>query len=368
MSQPASPGAESSLLSRRLLAGVVGVTLLAGVLSVSLANALISVKLIGAAAALPMGSAIAARSADFDALSSRLAAQALRESTLVQPALTRIALDAPMPRSDMLLTLSGKLGWRDAATQRALYRMALRHGDCPAALASASALMRQGVGFAQLAPMVTRAAALPACQPALLALLHQGEPWAAPWLRRYGSTIPSSLLLPIMRIARPGRETWAPIVDQLLASSRGDLAHSLWQQAGEGGDQHDRLDWPGALARQYPTSFDWNLSADMDVTDGKPAMLSPGSGGVGIAVRRLMLTPGMYLLATGDSHDATQGWRWSLSCTSGVAPAPTASSTEPLRLRQIININARCSFPWLTLTGGEGPITAPALRRLRPAQ
>lgn len=344
-----------SLLRRRLLAGALGIPALAAVLSVSLANALISVKLVDAAGAVPMGAAIAARSADARDLSVALSRQALRESTIVQPAVTRLALDATGPQGDRLLALSAKLGWRDAETQRRLYAMAVRHGDCPAALSHASALMRQGVGFDTLAPAMTRAAALPACRPALLALLRQGEPWAPAWLRRHGDALSPAIQSQFLAATRPGRETWTPLVAQLLAKARLVDAYGLWQQAGEPASAPDRLDWPGAQARLYPTAFDWTIAPDMALSDG---LLSPGSEGVGMAVRRLPPTPGSYLLTAGAPGDAAQGWRWGLSC----GPNPNPVPAQPLLARQVITITDACPAPWLTLAGGEGPIAAPSLR------
>lgn len=353
--------APPSLRNRRLVAGAVGIAALSAVLSVSLANALISVKLIDAAAAVPMGAAIAARSADARDLSVELSARALQESTIVQPALTRLAMAEPGPRGDRLLALGARLGWRDAETQRRLYAMAVRHGDCPAALSYASALMRQGVGFNTLAPAIARAAALPACQPALLALLRQGEPWAPAWLRRHGFDLSPAMQGQVMAATHPGRETWAPLVALRLAKGQAPLAHALWQQAVEPASGPNRLDWPAAQALLYPTAFDWTISPDMALSDGQ---LSPGSEGVGVAVRRLLLAPGAYLLSTGAPGDAAQGWRWGLSCGPNPAPAPT----EALHARQSFTIAPTCPTPWLTLAGGEGPIAAPTLRPLAPAR
>ncbi|MBN9145390.1 MAG: hypothetical protein ABT10_08130 [Novosphingobium sp. SCN 63-17] len=350
-----------SLHRRRLLAGAVGIPALAAVLSVSLANALISVKLVDAAAAVPMGAAIAARSADARDLSVELSARALRESTIVQPALTHLALNEARPRGDRLLALSARLGWRDAETQRRLYAMAVRHGNCPAALSYASALMRQGVGFDTLAPAVTHAAALPACQPALLALMRHGEPWAPAWLRRHGADLSPAIQSQIVAAIHPGRETWAPLVDQRLAKGQSVEAYNLWQQAGETTSAPNRLDWPGVGARLYPTAFDWTIAPDMALSDG---LLSPASEGVGVAVRRLLLAPGAYLLSTGAPGDAALGWRWGLSCGLNPMPAPT----EALRPRQAFTITAACPTPWLTLAGGEGPISAPTLRFIAPAR
>lgn len=346
---------------RWLAAGAAGALALAGVFSVSLANALISVKLIGAAASLPFGAAMAARAMDAGALTPDLSRRALRESPLVQSAITRIARDSAPPRADALLAIAARLGWRDAETQRRLYTMAVRHGDCPSALARASALMRQGVGFAQLAPAMAHATTVPTCRPALIAMLRRGEPWAEAWLRHSSTMIDPAMLGPIIAITHARREIWATLVARQLANGRPLSAHALWQQAREPGARPNALEWPTIQAQLYPTAFDWTLAPDMTVSDGQ---LWPAPAGMGVATRRLMLAPGAYLLSTAAPADAAQGWRWNLSC----GPEPTPTPAEPLLRRQVITVPLGCRAPWLTLMGGDGPMAVLTLRPLPSAR
>lgn len=353
-------------LRRWLVAGAVGLVLLGADVSLEAGDLLLANERPGAAARFPAVLPTAARlslngASEIDGASAgSLAMRALQITTLLPAALSQVAADRAASgdgaASAALLGAAARLGWRDEFTQRQLYNAALKQGRCGEAMLRAAALLRQGKASDALGQRLVDAAGVAPCRTALARLIAQGEPWTAGWLNQWGSELDDPALASFARAgmsAGIGRDTWAPVIADLVARGRIAAAGGVWRaitplaRSGPG-----QVPWMEDDQTPLPTPFDWRFSGPV-ASEALSGTLRPLDSADMFEARRLLdLPPGAYRLVAAGPVGADAGWDWGLACER----SPVSRVGAMLTARQPLDIPRGCSAPWLYLTANTPPL------------
>ena len=290
-------------------------------------------------------------------------ARASLHVTPLVPGALRILADERLtvgdtPRATALLTAAAGLGWRDAVTQRRLYRVALaqrRHAD---ALDHADALLRLNARreplFADLAahmgdPTFRRALARRSA-----ASVSWGDQFLHTGWRRLQPEVLQAYVADRTATGRPvARAELAPVLGAMARAGRLPEAQQLWDQRFGAPITRGarRLRWPDQAALDHPTPFDWTIPlgyAVLPASNGAPMLSFTDTGSdEGWPMRTMVLAPGRYeLLAPRDADVAA--WRWSMACdTDAPRPARPLTDTD-------LDVPHGCAFVRLAVAARSG--------------
>ena len=285
------------------------------------------------------------------AAGTELSRSALRETLVVQPALSWLAFEtaAGAPEPD-LVRLSDGLGWRDSFTQRALYNFALNRREPAEALIHADALLEQGEDQEALSQALVRGVPNPGVEEAMRHLFAAKNGWSARWLQQHGAVLSDDALIDLAGAQAQSpvglpRTTAAELLRELLPQSRFRAAQALWallDNTGFIGAQP----WPGGESLTSPTLFDWKVHSSLRVlSDGARTLvaerITPGS----TAARQILLTPGAYEVTVSGGPGRHSGWRWDTGC--GAAPR---SAQRDFGADNRFTVPAGCPLQWLSVS------------------
>jgi hypothetical protein len=307
---------------------------------------------------------------------AKLARQAIALSPLTPGAVRTLGILASRERDEMgadrWMSLSGALGWRDPPTQIWLADRLLSNGSYDQALQRIDALLRLGMPWPQLFPVLNQLMMIPAARKPLVSYLATMPPWRSALLRNLAGVqmqeLPAHVLIIDMLHTTSAPATRAeiqPLIDRLMAIGMQRDAQALWTRA-----IADRaLMVPGGLydgglravvfgGPQFP--FEWVVAqAARDLVSAKP--------GRGINVsqaedqpQRLiyqqpLLVPGHYVISA--AIDGLPDFDWTVQCNIGGEDLPVMHTDNYPG-----GISARFTLP----TGCETPIIALVVDRIAP--
>ncbi len=241
-----------------------------------------------------------------------------------------------------LITLAGRLGWRDSQTELMLLEDALSQGDADAAMRHIDALLRRKPELApRLIPALHAAAMDPIGRAALLERLDASPPWRKEFFTRI-DYIPSqyqdaheTLLVGLAKAGKPAQ------IDEITSyvsalAKRGEVgrARELWirlTNARPGlvlDPDFERLD-PGSPVQASP--FEWNanrlggtelrVTVEAGIPSSRDLIVdTDGSAHGTVLTQTLVLRPHRYRLFVATpsaSVLAAGGLKWTVRCLPG---------------------------------------------------
>ncbi len=352
------PRSLSSLLKQRWRAIAWALTLLVPVLDLGVGEVLTVTGNAALAGSLPGNAALVARyslpranAEDMETACTDLARRALRETVVVQPALSCLAFAADTKRPDPgLAVLVDGLGWRDEFTQRALYNLALRTRDLGEAMIHADALLRQGQDQEALSRAIIIGSRDPELLPSMRRLFSSQDRWSASWLKRHGAELPDDALLEFAAAQAKSpsglpRSALVELLTKLLSQSRFAAARSLWAQGGAPNFTGEQA-WPDGDSLIFATPFDWKNSADLEYQTNQSRMLVANRITPNATASRLsLLVPGTYAVRVSGAPARHGGWRWDVGCGSEPTPGQRTFAADS----QFV-VPPGCPLQWISVS------------------
>lgn len=304
-------------------------------------------------------------------MSTAMSLRALRESTLVQPAVTWLAIDAARhhdaSRQEALLGVASRLGWRDEFTQRHLYNAAVRANRPDLALTYASALLRQNIATAQLSARLFTAMRFPGFSTALAHQLALGAPWADRWVASFGGALADQTLLELFNARMKARSTpdhnlTATLTSDLVARDRFAIANSVWRLATRQPNTFPQvMEWPSGAMPLPLSPFEWHLPQGYETEDDAPdALLAMPTASSHFAYRLLALPAGKYVLRVNLAPVSLSAWRWGFGCGKRAR-----GGFDRLRSRNEVSVPQDCPIQWISLVASDAGTEIPRLPPFR---
>ncbi|MFK4870449.1 hypothetical protein [Novosphingobium sp. ZW T3_23] len=281
----------------------------------------------------------------------------LAQSLYDQVALRRLASAEALRGNDApaqaLISLAGRLGWRDSPTGLMLLDDAVRRGDASAAMRHIDALLRRKPELApRLMPALHAAATDTIGRNALIERLDTSPPWRKEFFTRFDFIAAPSrnaheaLLIALAEAGKPARpDEITPYVGALAQEGEIAQAHKLWitvnKNAGAGpvlDPQFGRFE-PGRSA-PVPNPFEWTahrlpgialkVAADADKPSARNLVIATDGTAHGtVLTQTLVLGPGRYRLFVkmpSASVLAAGGLKWMVRCLPGSRTVSTQGS------------------------------------------
>jgi len=312
----------------------------------------------GLAAQLPGNAALVARyrlprlhNADEVSAGTELSLSALRESPVVQPALSWLAFEttAQDPETD-LVRLSDSLGWRDPFTQERLYNFAINAREPTEALIHADALLEQGKDLEVLSQALATGVHNPGVEAAMHRQFAVKNGWSARWLQQHGADLSDDALIDLAGAQAQGpvglpRATSADLLRKLLHQSRFGAARALWALLGNL-DFTGVQPWPEGESLTSPTPFDWKVRSGLSVlSGGTRKLLAERITPDATADRQTLLPAGAYTVNVAGAPGRHSGWHWAIGC--GGEPR---KAERDLGVDNRFTVPAGCPLQWLAVT------------------
>ena len=336
--------------TRRSAALAITGLLALAVCCLSGARALVAVSRPALALHLPYGAVAVMRGI---APVGELAQAALRTSPLVEPAVAALAnkLDARAGGAPArFLALAGRLGWRDAAVQRALYTAAVQSGDYPGAMVHADAAMRVWGSQKDLEDSLAIAANLPAFRTALLPYLQ--SPWAQRWLVLSANVLSDEAVVELTQTVAARKtddtdDTAGQVMRGLVSGGRAAPALAIDAALGRTGQRFPMaLDWPDQPGN-VGSPFAWELGKGYTVKRGvAKRLISNEADRSTVTYRVLALTPGDYAMDTGKGQETPDTWQWAMGC--GAKPQTVSWTLES---ENEFSVDDDCPVQWIAVRG-----------------
>lgn len=288
---------------------------------------------------------------NMEAAGTQLSTRALRETLIVQPALSWLAFETPVnSREPDLARLTDSLGWRDAFSERALYNFALESNAPAEAMTHANALLQQGLDQQVLSEALIKGAGNPRFLAAMRGVFASQNRWSARWLLEHGAELTDDALMALAaaQAASPSglpHATLGAIIRKLLSQSRFAAAKVLWSLSGGRGFTGEQP-WPEGDKLASPAPFDWQIGAGVtisaeDVRRLVAERLTPNT----TAHRLILLETGTYVLVVSGNPARATGWRWDVGCGTGPRPGQRAFGAD-----NRFTVAADCPIQWLSVS------------------
>ncbi|WP_395396246.1 hypothetical protein WBP07_20310 (plasmid) [Novosphingobium sp. BL-8A] len=275
-----------------------------------------------------------------------------------------------------LLTLAGRLGWRDSQTELMLLEDAVRQGDANAAMRHIDALLRRKPDLApRLMPALHAMATDKVGRNALLVRLESSPPWRKEFFTRIDfipaqyQAVHETLLSELAKTGKPaGAEEISSYVAALARQGEVGRARKLWTTLTDTkpglvlDPEFERFD-PGSSV-PAPSPFEWNASRlpgtelRITVEAGTPSSRdlvvdTDGSAHGTVLAQALVLKPGRYRLFVATPSTtvlAAGGLKWTVRCLPGSKTISTGGAAVALGWQSDFEVPAMgCAVQRLSL-------------------